>query len=229
MTREKEHVEILWISDLHLGSKDCNARGILRLLKKYHFKKLVAVGDLSEGKPIGKLQIKIVEKLKKIHQQGKLVVTYGNHDPKGNGVCREIGIQAVEDYTCLVAGKSIFATHGDKFNDLGDNLNDHVIDWIICKLMVLLKLIKLRGINLGIIIIKLCAQLNALEVTRKAKEFASKKYYDKIICGHVHVPCHRIFMVKKRRIDYFNCGSFFDGESTYVVTHENGHTYLRSL
>ncbi len=228
-------MEVLWSSDWHIGSLECNAKGALKLLRRLRFKKFVHVGDLSEGSPIGRLQIKLVNELKKIHQKGKLVVIYGNHDPKGNGVCKTIGIEAVESYTCTVAGKRIFATHGDRFNDLGDNLSNHLVDWLICKLMMLIKLVELKGINLGRIIIKLCAQLNALEVMRKAKEFAKREGYDKLICGHTHVPCHRIFRVKRerkkkrKRLDYFNCGSFFEGESTYVATYENGYTKLCSL
>jgi len=201
------------------------------VLKKYLFEKLVIVGDLSEGSPIGSLQVKLVKKLKKLHQEERLVVLFGNHDPKGNGVCEKIGIEAIGEYRCQINGKNFCAKHGDEFNDLGDSLSGHVIDWLICKFMVLIKLIELKGINLGRIFIQLCAQLNALEVTRKAKEFAIQNECDTMICGHVHVPCHRIFRVRKgkKRIDYFNCGCFMDDVCTYLLTDECGRTRLHSV
>ena len=228
----KELVKILWISDLHIGSIDCNAKVVLKVLKKYHFEKLIIVGDLSEGKkPNEEWQRRLVKYLKKYKE--KIIYIEGNHDPAGNHISKFIGIQAIKSYACTIGSKNIFAIHGHQFNDFGDNLSDHLIDWLICKIMIIIKLIELKGINLGRIIIQLCAKLNALEVTRKAKEFANNNNYDTIICGHVHVPCHRIFRVKrenkKKRIDYFNCGCFLDGICTYLITYDNGTTKLCSI
>ena len=42
-------IDALFISDVHLGSKGCDAESLLKILKKYKPKQLFLVGDIIDG------------------------------------------------------------------------------------------------------------------------------------------------------------------------------------
>jgi ribosomal protein L20 len=42
----KQRVRTLWISDVHLGTRDCQAEHLSQFLKGYHADKVYLVGDI---------------------------------------------------------------------------------------------------------------------------------------------------------------------------------------
>ena len=57
----------LVISDLHIGSKGCNAKGVYKLLKKTEYDRLILVGDIIDGWLFKKYKkFKIIIKLFKL-------------------------------------------------------------------------------------------------------------------------------------------------------------------
>src|SRR5476649_440784 len=45
----KQRVRTLWISDVHLGTRDCQAEHLSSFLKGYHADKVYLVGDIIDG------------------------------------------------------------------------------------------------------------------------------------------------------------------------------------
>ena len=45
----KRRVRTLWISDVHLGTRDCQAEHLSQLLKRYHADRIYLVGDIIDG------------------------------------------------------------------------------------------------------------------------------------------------------------------------------------
>ena len=45
----KQRVRTLWISDVHLGTRDCQAEHLSHFLKGYHADKVYLVGDIIDG------------------------------------------------------------------------------------------------------------------------------------------------------------------------------------
>ena len=45
----KQRVRTLWISDVHLGTRDCQAEHLSQFLKGYHADKVYLVGDIIDG------------------------------------------------------------------------------------------------------------------------------------------------------------------------------------
>ena len=39
----------LWISDVHLGTRDCQAEHLAAFLKRYHADRIYVVGDIIDG------------------------------------------------------------------------------------------------------------------------------------------------------------------------------------
>ena len=45
----KQCVRTLWISDVHLGTRDCQAEHLAAFLKRYQTDKIYLVGDIIDG------------------------------------------------------------------------------------------------------------------------------------------------------------------------------------
>lgn len=45
----KQRVRTLWISDVHLGTRDCQAEHLLHFLKGYQADRIYLVGDIIDG------------------------------------------------------------------------------------------------------------------------------------------------------------------------------------
>ena len=45
----KQRVRTLWISDVHLGTRDCQAEHLAAFLKRYEADKIYLVGDIIDG------------------------------------------------------------------------------------------------------------------------------------------------------------------------------------
>ena len=76
----------LVISDLHIGSKGCNAKGVYKLLKKTEYDRLILVGDIIDGwlfkkyKKFSDQHTKIIRLLLKISKEKEVIWISGNHD-----------------------------------------------------------------------------------------------------------------------------------------------------
>lgn len=45
----KQRVRTLWISDVHLGTRDCQAERLAAFLKRYQAERIYLVGDIIDG------------------------------------------------------------------------------------------------------------------------------------------------------------------------------------
>lgn len=80
-------IEALFISDVHLGSKGCNAELLLKTIKKYEPENLFIVGDFIDGWLLKKRfyfpqsQINVIRKILSYSKNGtKVHYITGNHD-----------------------------------------------------------------------------------------------------------------------------------------------------
>ena len=84
---EKYKVKTLWISDVHLGTKDCKAEYLLDLLSRLECETLFLVGDIIDlwamqrriYWPVSHNQV--IRKILKLSKKGtKVIYIPGNHD-----------------------------------------------------------------------------------------------------------------------------------------------------
>lgn len=228
---KKEKVEEVVISDIHLGSPHCKPHGIRKLLeilrRKYSFKRLLIVGDLTEDeKPIGKWQWRLIRYLKKI--KDKIVYTQGNHDPAGSRISKAIGIHPVEKHEWERNGQKFCAIHGHQFDDLHTTLDGKWTDRMICNLMALCVLFELRGFKIGKWIVDFTIHLALCfsGVTKKIREYAERHGYHTIISGHTHLPRWAVFRTKDgRTINHYNSGDWVHNLS-WLTVDKHGKTRL---
>jgi UDP-2,3-diacylglucosamine pyrophosphatase LpxH len=239
----KPRVRSIFLSDIHLGTRACQAGRLLSFLRQYDSEHLYLVGDIidfwamSRGIYWSRQQNTVIQKVLKRARHGTQVVFVpGNHDE----ALREYtgtsfgDIQLVQEHVHVTAdGKRFAVLHGDEFDQvtryhrwvavLGDvsyNLLVRLNTWL-----------SLARRTLGISGYWSLAGY----AKRKVKGAVSFIYdfedsvmravrdrgLDGVICGHIH-------SAELRDIDgltYMNCGDWVDS-CTAIVEHHDGRMEL---
>lgn len=226
---KKRSVEVVIISDTHLGTYGCKAKELLRYLKSIEPKKLILNGDFIDiwqfkksYFPESHLEvIKYILNLSLTNCQ--VIYLTGNHDeflrkfsPMTFGK-----IQLADKYIFELDGKKTWAFHGDVFDSsvqhskwiakLGGIGYDYLIrlnnlsNWVLGKLgkekYSFSKKIKNN-------IKKAVKFISNFEET--ASELAIEGKFDYVICGHIHQPQKRMVTTPKGSCMYLNSGDWIE-------------------
>jgi len=234
MNKQKRKVDIVVISDVHLGTYGCRAKELLHYLKSIKPKTIILNGDIIDiwqfsKKYFPKSHMKVVKHL--ITLMGKGVKTYyitGNHDEmlrKFVGL-RMGSFRLVNKVILdLADGKKAWFFHGDVF----DVTMQHS-KWLA----------KLGAIGYDmLIVINSLANFISEKVFKKGKISLSKKIknsvksavkfinnfeqtsadigisngYDFVVCGHIHQPEMREITNSEGSIMYLNSGDWIENLS----------------
>jgi UDP-2,3-diacylglucosamine pyrophosphatase LpxH len=84
---KKQRVRTLWISDVHLGTRDCQAERLAEFLKRYHAERIYLVGDIIDGWKLRggfywpQAHSNVIRRLLTMSKRGtEVVYVTGNHD-----------------------------------------------------------------------------------------------------------------------------------------------------
>lgn len=238
-----KRVRALFLSDIHLGSRACQAERLLAFLKEYDSDYLYLIGDIidlwamSRGVYWPPTHNTIVQKiLRKARHHTRVVFIPGNHDE----VLRDyLGMSfgavdiAPEHIHVTLTGQRLLLVHGDEYDQvttchrwvsvLGDvsyTALVHInrgLSWLRRKL----------GVS-GHWSLADYAKRNVLKAVAYIGDFESAAAYtaiqrgmDGIVCGHIHTP-----VIKRiHDIVYYNCGDWVDN-CTAIVEHMDGRMDL---
>jgi len=223
----KYDIDTLYLSDVHLGSKGCNAKEVLKTLKKYNAKNLVLVGDFIDGWLLQRRMYwpqshnNVIQYVLKLSKKGtKVIYITGNHDEFLRSYSGEQfgDIEIVDEY---IEG-SIWTTHGDLYDG-------------IVKLHWLGKLGG-RGYELSIMLDRWMKRMGfrvSLSKWLKSKVKEAVKFVtnfenalakeavergcNTVLCGHIHTPSDKII---ENGVRYLNCGDWIENNSYIVKTLE---------
>ncbi len=124
--RPKRKLRTVWISDLHLGTRGCNATLLLDFLASIECETLYLVGDIVDGWRLSKgwywpdAHNEVIRRiLKMAHRGTRVVLIAGNHDEmlrpyagmEFGGV--ELALEAIHE---TADGRRLLVTHGDGFD-----------------------------------------------------------------------------------------------------------------
>jgi UDP-2,3-diacylglucosamine pyrophosphatase LpxH len=83
----KQRVRTLWVSDVHLGTRDCQAEHLAAFLKRYHADKVYLVGDIIDGWKLRsgiywpQAHTNVLRRLLTMSKRGtEVIYVTGNHD-----------------------------------------------------------------------------------------------------------------------------------------------------
>lgn len=228
----KRNVELVVISDVHLGTYGCKAKELLRYLNSIQPKTLVLNGDIIDiwqfkKSYFPKAHLKVIKKMISFATKSTDVFYItGNHDEMFRKFTDfELGKLIVCNKLCLELNqKKTWIFHGDVFDasvqhskwlaKLGGKGYDLLIiintffNWILDKMgkekYSFSKKIKNN-------VKKAVKYIGDFELT--ASELAIDNGYDYVICGHIHQPQIREVRNKKGSCTYLNSGDWIENLS----------------
>lgn len=227
--KKKRKVDLLVISDVHLGTYGCHSKELLKYLRSVKPKMLVLNGDIIDmwqfkKRYWPKSHMRVIHKIIKWVSKGvKVYYITGNHDEmlrKFAGF--KMGSLVIDNKLLLnLDGKKTWIFHGDVFDvtmkhskwltRLGSHGYDLLIlinafcNWASVKMgkgkISLSKNIK-NSVKQAVKFI------NDFEKT--TAEIAINNGYDYVLCGHIHHPEMKRIWTDKGSVEYLNSGDWVE-------------------
>lgn len=217
----------IFISDVHLGTKDCKARQLNEFLKTHHCDQLYIVGDFIDGWRMAKKvhwkksYNRIIRRILKLSKRGvDIYYITGNHDEflRKFANNRFDNIRLINKMVHQTADdKRLVVMHGDQFDGVtrAHNLLKWVGDWGYDLLMFLNRQFNRARAKYGYGYWSFAgflkthikrAQTYIADYEDAASHYAAKHHYDGIICGHIHHAAMKTI----NDVSYYNTGDWVE-------------------
>ena len=222
-------VRALFISDLHLGTRDCRAGSLLDLLARCDADILYLVGDVVDG---WRLKARwhwppshdaIVQSLLRKQQTGtRILYIPGNHDEflRHSIGLRIGGIEVVSSAVHEGAdGRRYLVLHGDQFDPIVRRMRRLAVlgIWVYAAAVLTHDAVTRWHRRLGRRWSRRrVRQIYAFENAVVAE--ARRQKMQGVVCGHIHHPA----MHDRLDVNYYNTGDWVEA-CTAVVEHLDGH------
>jgi len=237
-------VRSIFLSDIHLGTRACQAHRLLDFLKEYDSEHLFLVGDIVDFWAMGQRGVywsaamnTFVQKVLKRARHGvEVILVPGNHDELlREHVDASFGdIRVLREHVHTAAdGKRYVLLHGDEFDVVTRYhkwlavLGDHTYAFLVRANMALSWVRRTLGVSgywslAGYAKRKVKSAVSFIydfetNVVRDVKS----RGYDGVICGHIHAATIR----QIDGVTYINCGDWVDS-CTAIVEHFDGRMEL---
>lgn len=228
-SKKKREVDIVILSDIHLGTYGCHAEELLKYLKTIKPKKLILNGDIIDMWQFSKRywpksHMQVIKHITGLLAKNtKIIYLTGNHDEmlrKFAGF--KLGSFQIDNKVVLkLNAKRAWVFHGDVFDitmqyskwlaKLGavgyDTLIviNTLVNWVLMRF-------KREKISLSKKVkdsVKSAVKfINNFETT--AADIAIENGYDYVICGHIHQPEIRRIQTDKGEVLYLNSGDWVE-------------------
>lgn len=227
--KRKRDVELVVLSDIHLGTYGCHAEDLLRYLKTITPKKIILNGDIIDMWQFSKRywpksHMQVVKHITGLLAKNtKVVYLTGNHDEmlrKFSGL--RLGSFQIDNKIVLkLNGKRAWIFHGDVFDvtmqyskwlaklgaigyDLLILLNT-VVNWVLNRFgrekISLSKRVK-DSVKSAVRFIN--------DFEKVAADIAIENGYDYVVCGHIHHPEIKTIATEKGEVVYLNSGDWIE-------------------
>ncbi len=226
---EKRNVEIVVISDVHLGTYGCHAKELLKYLKSIKPKTLILNGDIIDIWQFSKrywpeTHMKILRKLMKFVAEGvNVYYLTGNHDELLRKFAdMQLGSFHLQNKLILeLDGKKAWFFHGDIFDVTMQHskwlakLGAVGYDTLILLNSIVNAMLTFFGREKMSFSKKIKAKfkdavkfINSFEET--AAELAIENGYQYVVCGHIHQPEKRNIIANNGEVMYLNSGDWVE-------------------
>ncbi|MBI4997716.1 MAG: UDP-2,3-diacylglucosamine diphosphatase [Rhodocyclales bacterium] len=236
-------VRAIFLSDIHLGTRGCQAERLLEFLKNHEAEYLYLLGDIVDfwamrrGVHWSPAQNTVIQKVLRRARHGEQVILVpGNHDEalrEHDGIAFG-GISIVNEHIHTTAdGRRFLLIHGDEFDQvtrhhrwvalLGDvayNTLVRINGWLSwCR-----RRLKIPGYwsLAGYAKRKVKSAVSFIfDFEDSVIHAVRERGLDGVICGHIHSATIR----EGDRVTYINCGDWVDS-CTAIVEHFDGRMEL---
>lgn len=236
------HLNTVWLSDIHLGYKGCQAEFLLDFLNSVTYDTLYLVGDIVDFWSMKKRfhwpekHQQVLDHILEIARKGtKVIYIPGNHDGWNRSLAGQqlLHIEIHREYVHTTAqGKRLLLLHGDEFDSavrcgrINKYLGNAAYELLLklhrwgnyCR-----KLFNQRYWSLAYYVKNRItnAQTVIRAFEKAAVEECLKRQMDGIICGHIHQP--ELCVIDN--VLYGNDGDWIEN-CTDLVEHRNGKVEL---
>jgi UDP-2,3-diacylglucosamine pyrophosphatase LpxH len=226
---KKRKVELVVISDVHLGTFGCHAKELLNYLNSIKPKTLVLNGDIIDIWQFRKsyfpaVHLKVIKKIISMASKGtKIYYVTGNHDE----LLRKFsdttmgGFSIVDKLVLELNDKKAWIFHGDVFDASVQHSKwiAKLGGWGYDYLILINRFINWCLVNMGrepysfskkikASVKKAVKYISDFETT--ATDLAIEKQYDYVICGHIHEPKIIEKSNKNGTTTYLNSGDWVE-------------------
>lgn len=242
---EKRPVDVVVLSDLHLGTYGSRAKEITSYLRSISPQMLILNGDIIDIWQFSKhyfpaAHFGVIKEITHLMSNGtRVIYITGNHDEtlrRYSGL--DLGnFQLTDKLVIEINHKMTWIFHGDVFDNTTRG-SARVLAKLGSSgygLLILLNRFINRGLHLfgqqrislskkimaGVN--KAVAKVNDLEMI--AAELAVEKKYDYVICGHIHQPCKKTIVTSKGEVVYLNSGDWIEHLSALEYRDNDWHLY----
>ncbi|MFZ4106477.1 UDP-2,3-diacylglucosamine diphosphatase [Flavobacterium sp.] len=229
MSKNKRKIDLLVLSDIHLGTYGCQSKELLNYLNSVKPKIVVLNGDIIDMWQFSKRywpksHMQVVHKIINWVSKGtKVYYITGNHDEmlrKFEGF--KMGKLSIENKLVLdLDGKKVWIFHGDVFDVTMQNskwltrLGSHGYDLLIL-INALCNWISVKmgrgkislSKNIKNSVKQAVKFINNFEKT--AADIAIRNGYDYVLCGHIHHPEMKTITTDHGQVEYLNSGDWIE-------------------
>ena len=246
----KRLIEVLVISDIHLGTYGCQSKALLNYLKSVDPKIIILNGDIIDiwqfnKRYFPKSHMKIIKYFLNLIQDGKTIYYLtGNHDEmlrKFNGFELK-NFKILNKKVINLNGHQAWFFHGDVFD-----LTMQYSRWLTRLGAIGYDALILINSALNFILSRLGrpryslskkvknSVKGAVKFINKFEEtvvgIAFERKYKFVICGHIHQPAIKKYSIKNKNIIYLNSGDWVENLTSLeyhnkkwtMYQHDNNH------
>lgn len=237
MGKKKREVDIVVISDIHLGTYGCHAKELLQYLKSIKPKKVILNGDIIDIWQFSKRywpksHMQVVKHIMGLISNGvKVYYITGNHDELlRKFVGFRLGSFSILNKLVLkISGKRAWIFHGDVF----DVTMQHS-KWLAKlgaigydTLILINRAVNFFSVKLGSGPVSMSKKIkngvksavkfiNNFEQT--AADIAISNEYDYVVCGHIHQPEIKTMTNREGEVIYLNSGDWVENLTALECT-----------
>jgi UDP-2,3-diacylglucosamine pyrophosphatase LpxH len=209
--------DVIIISDVHLGSKMCQARELDEFLSRIRVKYLILAGDVFDDLKFNRLQHwhwQVLSRIRKISDHCQVVWIRGNHDVvSAPTMSHLLGVEVKNHFTWSAGENRFYVVHGDRWDAF---IYKHQnLTAIVTSLYNALQRFHSQGMRSFTRWLKKRAKLltrNSEAVRFGAVEFAKKHGLDAIFCGHTHMA----MLTESDGIIYGNDGTWQSDDPHFI-------------
>lgn len=244
-TSLKRKVDLVVISDIHLGTYGCHAKEVLHYLNSVRPRKLILNGDIFDiwqfrKRYFPKSHMQVIKKVIALAAKGtKVYYLTGNHDEKLRRFSEtKMGNVYILDKLVLdLDGKKAWFFHGDVFDASVQHAKwlARLGGWGYDLLILINRLVNAILIRLGREKYSLSKRIkNSVKSAVKyisnfeqtAVDLAIENDFDYVVCGHIHQPVIREVINEKGSCVYLNSGDWIENLTALEYHNEQWNLYI---
>ena len=240
----KRHIDIVILSDVHLGTVGCHAAELLQYLKSIDPKIIILNGDIFDMWNYKKSyfpneHMKVIQYLIKMTTKGKKVYYItGNHDEmlRRFSDMKLANFYLIDKLILNINDKKVWIFHGDvfdisiKYTKFLAKLGGHGYDLLIILNQYLNRILKFFGKQPYSFSKKIKNSVKKAvqfvdDFEQTAARLAIESGYDYVICGHIHQPKMKEIITDQGSVKYLNSGDWVENLTALEYSNHTWEIY----